>query len=167
MEAKVAIYDTQKKALQAVKLLDKSGFPLKQVSLIGKAEVVDEDFQISSPKLVKGAPMVIGASAGVLTGLLTGLGVFAIPGFGFLYGAGAVIGIIAGFDIGIISGGIMSILVTLGIKKDAVVKYEEHLKNGKFMLVVNGSTMEIKKAEKMLHSKTRQLSLEHKQDIVA
>jgi hypothetical protein len=59
-------------------------------------------------------------------------------------------------------GGIASILITLGIKKDSVVKYEEHLYKGKFMVVVNGELNQIKKAEKILH--TEGLHLEWERD---
>ena len=52
--------------------------------------------------------------------MLTGLGLFAIPGFGVLFGAGAVIGAFAGFDAGIIAGGLSTILVELAIKEESV-----------------------------------------------
>ncbi len=160
MKSKVAIYDTHEKALNAVRALDKSGFSLKQVSLIGKAVVVDGDLHIQSYDTVKNAPLLIGAGAGVVAGLLTGIGVFAIPGFGFLYGAGALIGAIAGFDIGLIGGGVTSILVRLGITKESVVKYEEKLNLGMFMVVVNGPLKDIKKAEKILHTEGTHLQLD-------
>lgn len=152
MKSKVAIYDSHEKALSAVKLLSKARFPLNQVSIIGKAEIIDNDLHIQSLESIKNAPVLIGAGAGVITGLLTGIGVFSIPGFGFLYGAGALIGIIAGFDFGLIGGGLVSVLVRIGIDKESVVRYEEHLHEGKFMLVVNGTLDDIKKAEYELHT---------------
>ena len=98
----------------------------------------------------KNAPISIGAAAGFVTGLLTGLGIFAIPGFGFLYGAGAIVGAMAGLDIGLIGGGLASIFTNIGIKKDEVIKYEEHIKEGRFLVIVQGDEKEIKHAENVL-----------------
>src|SRR5579872_5387127 len=109
MKAEIAVYKTHEQALEAVKALKKSNFPLKQISLVGKAEIVDNDICVKSLDSVKNAPLIIGSVAGPVVGLLSGLGVFAIPGFGFLYGAGAVIGILGGFDLGLISGGLVTL----------------------------------------------------------
>src|ERR1039458_7789200 len=123
MNATIAVCKTQQEALDTIKALSVSGFPLKQVSLIGKAEIVGDHIRLQSLDSVKNAPVVIGSIAGPVLGLLSGLGIFLIPGFGFLFGAGAVIGTIAGFDLGLISGGLVTLLATLGIKKEAVVTY--------------------------------------------
>ncbi len=102
MEVKVAVYDTHEKALNAVRKLDDNKFPLTEVSIIGKAELIEDHMHIKSTEPMVNAPAAIGSVAGIVAGILTGIGIFAIPGFGFLYGAGAVIGAIGGFDIGII-----------------------------------------------------------------
>ncbi len=159
MKLKVAVYDSHEKAVKAISVLSQAHFPMKEVSLIGKSEIVNDHIQIKSTELIKDSPALIGAGAGTIVGLLTGLGVFAIPGFGFLYGAGAVIGAIGGFDLGLIAGGVGSILVVLGINKDKMVEYEEHLNEGKFMVVVSGTIEEVKKAEQILHTEGTHLEL--------
>ncbi len=78
--------------------------------------------------------------------------IYAVPGLGFLFGAGAVVGALGGLDLGIIAGGIGSILVSLGIKEDYAIKYEEHIKSGKYLVFVNGSDNDISKAKKILDS---------------
>lgn len=152
MNSQVAIYDSQQKAISAIRALLKYGFPVSKISMVSKAVIIADDLHISSNDSVKNAPVLLGVGAGAIAGLLTGIGVFAIPGFGFLYGAGALIGLIAGFDVGLISGGITSILLRLGIDEDSTLKYEEHLEKGMTMLVVHGTIDEIKKAEKILHT---------------
>lgn len=127
MKTEIAIYDTQEKAINAIKLLAKNDFPMRHLSLLGKTDVIDEDIEVQSLEPVKNAPLLVGAGAGAVIGLLSGIGIFAIPGFGFLYGAGALIGAIGGADLGIITGGIGTVLLTAGIDKDNVVKYNEHL----------------------------------------
>lgn len=83
--------------------------------------------------------------------------VFTIPGFGFLYGAGALVGIIVGLDLGIVAGGFISLLTFIGIKDDKVVKCHEHLKEGKFIVIANGSKEEIQKAKHILHTEGNHL----------
>ena len=150
MKTEIAIYDTQEKAINAIKLLAKNDFPMRHVSLLGKTDVTDEDIEIQSLEPVKKAPLLVGAGAGAIIGLLSGIGIFAIPGFGFLYGAGALIGAIGGIDLGIITGGIGTVLLTAGIDKDNVVKYNKHLDEGKILLLVNGPIEEIEKAKTIL-----------------
>ena len=150
MKAQVAIYDTHEKALNAIKVLNDHNFPMKHVSLLGKAEIVDDHIHVKSLEGVKAAPALLGVGAGTVIGLLSGIGAFAIPGFGFLYGAGALIGIIGGFDIGLITGGVISLLTHVGFQKDEVVKLEKHLKESKFLVVVKGSVEEVEKAREIL-----------------
>jgi hypothetical protein len=152
MESQIAIYDTHEKAVNAIKELSAQGFSMENVSLLGKAEVIEDHIHIQSLDTVKEAPALVGMGAGTLIGLLSGIGVFTIPGFGFLYGAGALVGIIAGFDLGIVAGGFISLLTFIGIKEDKVVKCHEYLKEGKFMVIVNGSKEEIQKAKHILHT---------------
>ena len=151
MITKIASYGSHEKALDAIKDLKKAGFPLKQVSLIGEAQIVDDHMCVSSVEPIKNLPIAVGALAGIVTGLLTGIGIFGIPGFGFLYGAGAIVGAIGGLDLGIIGGGLVTILTHIGIKNDEVIKYEEHIREGKFLLVAKGTQQEIERAETILH----------------
>jgi len=152
MESQVAIYDTHEKAVDAIKLLSHHDFPMENVSLLGKAELIEDHIHIKSLDNVKKAPAIVGMGAGTLLGLLSGIGVFAIPGFGFLYGAGALVGIIAGLDLGLVAGGAISLLSYMGIKEEEVVKCEEHLKEGKFIVIVKGEKEEIEKAKNILHA---------------
>lgn len=152
MKSKIAIYNTHDEAVEAVKVLNGQDFPMDNVSLLGTAEVIEDHIHVRSMDTIKKAPAVIGMGAGTVIGLLSGIGIFTIPGFGFLYGAGALVGAIAGFDLGIVTGGLISFLSYIGIKEDSVVKCEEHLKEGKFMVIVKGSLEEIEKAEHILHT---------------
>src|ERR1700757_546520 len=159
MRAKVAIYETHEKAINAVKLLKENDFPVNKISIIGKALVIDDNMYFKSIQPLKSLPIAIGTVAGIVVGILTGIGVFAIPGFGFLYGAGAVIGAAAGLDAGILSSGLVSVLIHLGIKKSEVLKYEEHLHEGRFLVVAQGTPKEIDQAEHILHTEGTHLQL--------
>lgn len=157
MESQIAIYDTHEKAVNAIKVLNQENFPMDHVSLLGKAEIIEDHIHIKSLDTIKKTPALVGMGAGTLIGLLSGIGVFAIPGFGFLYGAGALIGIIAGLDLGLVTGSFISLLAFTGIKEEEVVKCEQHLKEGKFMVIVKGAKEEIEKAKHILHTEGNSL----------
>ncbi len=104
MKSQIAIYDAHEKAVNAIKVLSEHDCPMDNVSLLGKAEVIEDHIHIKSLDTIKEAPALVGMGAGTLIGLLSGIGIFTVPGFGFLYGAGALVGIIAGLDLGIVAG---------------------------------------------------------------
>ena len=70
---------------------------------------------------------------------------------GFLFGAGAVIGAIAGFDVGLIGGGLASAMASLGVKDDNTKKYHDALVAGKFLVTVHGKGSDVNKARDILH----------------
>lgn len=151
MKASVAVYNSHDDAVQALNLLTDQNFPLDKVSILGKAEVEDDKIHIRSNTPLIASPLIAGTALGTTFGLLTGIGVLAIPGLGFLFGAGAIVGLFGGFEAGALIGGVGSFLLSIGIKEDYVVKYEEHLKNGKFLIFINGTDAEIEKAKWILH----------------
>jgi len=160
MKSKVAVYNSHEKAVKAVEALIKNGIPAKHISLIGKIEENENNLEHIKKQKIEKATAYLGVGAGTLAGLLTGLGVFTIPGFGFLYGAGAIIGAIGGFDLGVIAGGILALLEEVGINKDKLEDYENRLNNGEFFVIVKGSEEEAEKAEEILGTEGTHLILE-------
>ena len=53
----------------------------------------------------------MGVMIGSILGVLTGVGLFAIPGMGFLYGAGILYGGFVGFETGIVGGELLLFLL--------------------------------------------------------
>jgi len=96
---------------------------------------------------------------GTVLGVLTGIGVFVVPGFGFLYGAGAIVGAAAGLDFGIIGGGLLAILAIYGVEKEQSIAYDEHLKEGKWMVVAQGDDAQLNKAMNILQANSRFIGL--------
>lgn len=153
MKTLIGIYKNHELAVEAVHKLKDNNYPIDQLSIIGKTgtEVVDEELRLIEENPVKLAELAGTTVVGTALGTLTGLGLFAIPGVGFLYGAGAVVGAIAGFDFGLIGGGIASVLATVGIKDDFVKEYEDALNQGKFLLIAQGEENDIERANIILH----------------
>ena len=82
---------------------------------------------------VEKAILSIATAGGAVLGILTSIGVFAIPGFGLLYGAGAFVGACAGLEAGFMTGGVAAILTTIiGVDKELAHRYEKQLNEDKF-----------------------------------
>lgn len=152
MKKSIAIFSSHDEAIAALEAMKEAGVNVNKVSLIGKAEIVDDKVHVKSNKAVIAAPTVAGTVIGTTVGLLTGIGLFAIPGLGVLFGAGAIVGALAGFDIGLIAGGTATILLEMGVKDDHVV-YEQHIKEGNFLMFIEGSETEISFAEKIIEGR--------------
>ena len=152
MKKSISIFDSHDQAVKALEELRESGVNMSKVSLVGHAEVVDDHVHVKSNKALVAAPVAVGSVLGTTLGVLTGVGLFAIPGLGILFGAGAIVGALAGFQVGVVTGGLTTILLDLGVKEDHVV-YEEHLKQGRFLLFYDGSDAEIDHLERIIEGK--------------
>jgi len=160
MKSQVAIYENHELAIKALERLKDAEFPMEKTSLIGQAEIVDDHVHVKSLDDMRVKATGLGVVATSTLGLLTGIGIFAVPGLGFLYGAGALVGAIAGAEIGLVGSGLLSILTTIGFHSDYIVKYEQHIKEGRFLVIVNGTLEEIERAEHVLHTEGTHLELD-------
>lgn len=147
----VGVYHSHEDAINSIIALEKAGIPIEKISFLSTAAIVADNLQTYSTNAIKNAPVTIGAILGPLLGVLAGASIWAVPGLGFVYGAGAIVGAIAGFDIGLVSGGLATLLMTLGIKKEKIVTYQKHLKEGKFLVVLNADKEITARAKKIAH----------------
>jgi hypothetical protein len=96
----------------------------------------------------------IGAFWGGFWGLLFGSAMFAIPGIGPLLVAGPLVTwIVAGLEGAVVVGGVSAAgagLVSIGIPKDSVLKYDVALKSDKFLLIVHGTPDAVDKAKDII-----------------
>ena len=116
MKKIVGLYSTHEKAIEVVQEFKNAGYPVQQLSIIGKSIVVDDLMYISTNTWVKNVPALVGAGIGPILGILTGLKLFTISGLGFLFGIGAIPGALAGFSLGFAFGGVISLIAILVIK---------------------------------------------------
>lgn len=149
--AMVALYDTHQDAEQAVKKLQKSGFDMKQLSIVGKdyhtSETVVGYYNLGDRMKSWGG---MGAFWGSIWGLLFGSAFFIIPAIGPLLVAGPfVIALVGALEGAVLVGGLGVIgaaLADIGIPKDSILEYETEIKAGKFMLIAHGTHGEVQKA---------------------
>jgi len=85
---------------------------------------------------------------------LFGSAAFAIPGLGPILVAGPMVAwIIGALEGAVVVGGVSAVgagLVSIGIPKDSVLKYEVALKTDKFLLVVHGTPDAVQKARDII-----------------
>ena len=162
MNAAIGIYEDHDAAVEAIEKLHQQGYPVAQLSIIGltENEVVDNEMHIIPKSPVNPVGLGTGVAVGTTVGLLTGVGLFTIPGLGVLFGAGALVGAIAGFDFGLIGGGIASVLTSVGVKNEIAEKYNTLLKTGKYLVVANGTAEEVQDAKKHIHTHTKATGVE-------
>jgi uncharacterized membrane protein len=154
-KAMVAIYDNHEKAEEAVKKMQKSGFDMTKLSIVGKDYHSDENvvgyYNIGDRMKQWGG---IGAFWGGLWGLLLGSAFFIIPGVGPIMIAGPFVSALVGALEGAVGfGGLSAIgaaLVSIGIPNDSIVEYETEVKAGKFMLLAHGTVADVEKAKETL-----------------
>lgn len=140
----VAIYDTHEQAEHAIKELQHAGVDLKSLSIAAKDTHTDEHvvgYYNAGDRMKYWGK--VGAFWGGFWGLLFGSAAFAIPGIGPILVAGPLVGwIVAGLEGAAVVGGVSAAgagLISIGIPKDSVLKYEVALKTEKFILIVHGT----------------------------
>lgn len=151
----VAIYDTHDQAEHAIKELQEAGVDMKSLSIAARNTHTDEHvvgyYNVGDRMKYWGK---IGAFWGGFWGLLFGSAAFAIPGLGPVLVAGPLVAwIIAGLEGAAVVGGVSAVgagLVSIGIPKDSVLKYDVALKTDKFVLVVHGSAEAVDKAKDII-----------------
>jgi uncharacterized membrane protein len=151
----VAIYDTHDQAEHAIKELQEAGVDMKSLSIAAKNTHTDEHvvgYYNAGDRMKYWGK--IGAFWGGFWGLLFGSAAFAIPGLGPILVAGPLVAwIIAGLEGAAVVGGVSAVgagLVSIGIPKDSVLKYDVALKTDKFVLVVHGSAEAVDKAKNII-----------------
>lgn len=159
----VAIYQTHSQAEEAVKELQKSGYDMKQMSIVGKDYHSDEHvvgYYNTGDRMKYWGKQ--GAFWGGIWGWLFGAAFFAIPGIGPILVAGPLVAWIVGaLEGAVVVGGLSALgagIYSIGIPKDSIVEYETALKSDKFLLMAHGTTDEVSKARDILQT-TRPLQL--------
>ncbi len=151
----VGVYDDMPKAEEAVRMLDKGGFPIKQVSIVAQDLESEKEVHgyVTAGDVAKSGAGT-GAWVGGLFGLLVGAAFIWVPGFGPLLVAGPFAAmLLAGIEgaiAGAAGGGLLGALVGWGVSRDHILKYEEKLKGGKYLLIAHGSAAEVERARTLL-----------------
>ena len=168
----VAIFESHNQAEDGVRELQKSGFDMKKLSIVGKDYHTDEHvvgyYNTGDRMMYWGK---LGAFWGGLWGMLFGSAFFFVPGVGPLLVAGPlVMWIVGALEGAVMTGGLTALgagLYSIGIPKNSVVQYETEVKNGGLLLVAHGTPEEVERARDILHQTEAQTTTVHAERAVA
>ncbi len=154
-KAAIGVFENHSGAEAAIKQLQKSGFDIKKLSILGKDYQTEEHavgyYNTGDRMKVWGK---LGGFWGGLMGFMFGSAIFVIPGVGPLIVLGPLVGWIAGaLEGAVLVGGLSALgaaLFSVGIPKDSIIQYEKQLKAGNFLVVAHGTDQELEKAKDLL-----------------
>ncbi len=151
----VAVYPDHIAAERAVRQLHVAGFALDELSIVGRGSEVTEEpcGFVSRADYVK-AGAESGSLFGGLFGLCLGAGFLALPGIGLVVVAGPIAAaLLAGLEgalAGTALGSLAGALVGWGVPKDRAIEYENHVKGGKFVVVIRSTPEVVARAHSLL-----------------
>ena len=152
----VAVFESHDQADEAIRELQKNGFDMKKLSIVGKNMHTEEHavgYYTTGDRMMYWGKL--GAFWGGFWGLLLGSAFFWVPGVGPLLVAGPlVVWIVGALEEAAVMGGLSALgagLFSIGIPKHSVVQYETEVKSGKLLIVAHGTAEEVARAKAVLH----------------
>lgn len=132
MKTVTGLFDDYSDASAAVSALEARGVPSNNISIVSNN--TEGRHANSDNNAAEGAGAGIGAAVGGAGGLLTGLGLMAIPGVGPVVAAGwlaaTAVGAVAGAVAGGTAGGIVGALASSGVPEEDAHVYAEGVRRG-------------------------------------
>ncbi len=155
----IGIFATHVEAENAVKALQKVGFKMDQLSIIGKGFHTEEHvvgyYNTGDRVKLWGKT---GAFWGGIWGLLMGSAFFWIPGIGPLaVGGPLVAAIVGGLEGAAVVGGASVLsagLFSVGIPKNSLLRYQVAIEAGQFLLIIHGNVVEAESARTVLRTQS-------------
>ena len=156
--AVIGVFDTHDQAEQAVQALEAGGFPMRRLSIVGKGYQTEEKptgFYTTGDRVKTWGG--VGLLWGSLWGLLVGAGFFWIPGIGLIAAGGPFLHLLAtAAGSAVVVGGASALgaaLVSLGLPKSDVIKYERYVKSDRYLMIAHGTAEEVARAAGLMQQK--------------
>lgn len=162
----VALYNTHADAEEAIRELQRSGFDMRKLSIVGKDYQKEEEvvgYYTTGDRMKSWG--ATGAFWGGLWSMMFGSAFFLIPGIGPLLAAGPIVAWIVGaLEGAAVIGGLSALgagLYSIGIPKDSIIEYETEIKAGKYVVITHGSAEEVSKTKDTLAATKHRGMKEH------
>jgi hypothetical protein len=168
----VGHFPSHAEAERVVLELQKEGFDMQKLSIIGKDYQTTEQVRgfltwKDTAKAGATGGGYWGSFVGGLFGILAGAGVLFIPGMAPIVISGPIVGLLAGWLEGTLVGGagagavggLAGALGGLGIPKHEVLKYETKIQAGEFIILVTGSNEDVSQAKQKLERISHTINL--------
>lgn len=153
MATVIGVFDARDRCEQAVRALRQRGFGDNEISVLARGQQKQGgaggagggggDME-AGPDVGEGVTW--GGTLGGLAGLLAGIGALTIPGIGPVVAAGPLAATLGGAVTGGVAGG----LLDLGIPEDRGRAFEQDLKAGKMLAVVQTDATRLEEASQIL-----------------
>jgi len=164
----VAVFRDHHAAEAAVRELERSGFEMNKLSIVGRDYHTEEHvigFYNAGDRMRYWGKL--GAFWGGVLGVLFAPAFFIIPGVGPVVTGGligsAIMGMIEGGAFGALATGGMTALgaalFSIGIPRNSVLRYERALKADKYLLAVHGTKEEAENARDLLAQAADEVSV--------
>lgn len=156
MRTITGLFDTRDQADAAVRSLKDAGVASDDISIV--ANNADGSFKADGDDVADdaGAGAGIGAAVGGAGGLLTGLGLLAIPGIGPVVAGGwllsTVVGAAAGAVVGGATGGLIGALTDAGVDERDAHVYAEGVRRGGILVTARVDDTRADAAQAILQS---------------
>ena len=168
----VAIFESHERAEDAIRELQKGGFDMKKLSIIGKDYHTEENvvgYYNTGERMKYWGKL--GAFWGGFWGMLFGSAFFWLPGIGTVLVAGPpVVWIVGALESAAVMGGLSALgaaLFSIGIPENSVLLYETQVKNGKLLLVAHARPEEVERAKDLLDQTEANSTTVHGQQLAA
>lgn len=143
MKTIVGLFDNMEQAKSASLDLERLGISHNDISIVANNEggkFAPADGNTTGKPQVSGHAIghdaVVGAEVGGVAGLLIGLTGLAIPGLGWIAGAGWLMGLIMGAGTGAVIGGLIGALTHVGVPHEDASHYAEGVRRGGILVAV-------------------------------
>lgn len=153
--AVIGVFAIHTEAEEAVKALQKNGFPMRRLSIIGKGYHTEENpigFYSTGDRVKTWGGA--GLFWGTLWGLLFGSAFFWIPGIGPIAAAGPFVHLlVTAVEGAAVVGGVSALgaaLVSMGLPQKDVIKYERYVKADKYLVIAHGPSDEVALAKTLM-----------------
>lgn len=160
MATVVGVFSKREQAEEAVRALENEGFSEKEISIAAKDDRAERQggrgrgeqgygFEVGNmagENVADGATW--GGAIGGAAGLLASAGALAIPGIGPILAAGPLAATLSGAVAGGVAGG----LIDMGIPENEGRRYEQDVKEGKVLCMVQADAEQARRAESILKS---------------
>jgi hypothetical protein len=151
----IAVYPSHDVAEAAIMKLHRGGFDMQRLSIVGRGYHLEEHVAgfVSVADRAKFFG-TWGAAWGGLAGLLFGASLLVVPVLGHVIVLGPLAAALAGGVEGAVLGGgigaLAATLVSLGVPKNSVLRYEREVAADRFLVVAHGTAAEIARAREIL-----------------
>ncbi|WP_353662832.1 general stress protein [Hydrogenimonas sp. SS33] len=155
----MGVYDSYDDVIDTIEALDNAGIPKEVISVLGKGnEKMHNRFEYYKHSQDAAFWGEQGAFWGAIMGFLAGGLLFFLPGFGPIIASGPIMATLAGMAGGAVLGGagasLIAVLVDWGITEAEAKRYEDLLKEGKFIVMIHADEEIARKAEEIMKGQT-------------